>query len=113
MNYEIGSIVLCEVGIVPGTFCMVYRSSQCCYLQIMVGVVFFIQCFMISLMNSINWNHLYKIIGTILVDFGKSSFRSLILGFVTRGGFVPYFGIESKDSIFLRSIINDTGQQIL
>jgi hypothetical protein len=37
-----------------------------------------------------NWKHLNTTVGTILVDLGKLSFGSLILGSVLRGGFDPF-----------------------
>jgi len=40
-------------------------------------------------MSSKNWNQVIKNIGTILIDLGKLSFGSLILGSVLRGGFDP------------------------
>ena len=40
-------------------------------------------------MSSKNWLHIRKTIGTILIDLGKLSFGSLILGSVLRGGFNP------------------------
>ena len=41
-------------------------------------------------MGSRNWKHLNATIGTILVDLGKLSFGSLILGSILRGGFDPF-----------------------
>ena len=40
-------------------------------------------------MSSKNWNQVRKTIGTILIDLGKLSFGSLILGSVLRCGFDP------------------------
>ena len=40
-------------------------------------------------MSSKNWNQVSKTIGTILIDLGKLSFGSLILGSVLMGGFDP------------------------
>jgi len=40
-------------------------------------------------MSSKNWNQVRKTIGNILIDLGKLSFGSLILGSVLRGGFDP------------------------
>ena len=36
-----------------------------------------------------NWKHFFATIGTIMVDLGKLSFGSLILGSILRGGFDP------------------------
>jgi hypothetical protein len=37
-----------------------------------------------------SWKHLNTTVGTILVDLGKLSFGSLILGSILRGGFDPF-----------------------
>jgi len=37
-----------------------------------------------------NWKQLNTTVGTILVDLGKLSFGSLILGSILRGGFDPF-----------------------
>jgi hypothetical protein len=41
-------------------------------------------------MEKRSWKHLNTTIGTILVDLGKLSFGSLILGSILRGGFDPF-----------------------
>jgi len=41
-------------------------------------------------MDMSNWKHLFATIGTIMVDLGKLSFGSLILGSILRGGFDPF-----------------------
>jgi hypothetical protein len=50
-----------------------------------------------------NWKHLFTAIGTIMVDLGKLSFGSLILGSILRGGFDPFqtFIVGASSAIFL------------
>jgi len=47
-----------------------------------------VKCY-ITLMSIKNWNQVLKTVGNILIDLGKLSFGSLILGSVIRGGFDP------------------------
>jgi hypothetical protein len=42
-------------------------------------------------MDNKNLNQVRKTVGTILIDLGKLSFGSLILGSVLKGGFDPFY----------------------
>ena len=60
-------------------------------------------------MGSKNWKNAYTTIGTILVDLGKLSFGSLILGSILRGGFDPFqtfvAGTASAVMLFVVGVI--------
>jgi len=60
-------------------------------------------------MGSRNWKHLNTTIGTILVDLGKLSFGSLILGSILRGGFDPFQtfigGVAVALSLFVVGVV--------
>jgi len=41
-------------------------------------------------MGSKNWKQVWTTIGSLLLDLGKLSFGSLLLGSILRGGFDPF-----------------------
>ena len=57
-------------------------------------------------MGSKNWKNLYTTLGTILVDLGKLSFGSLILGSILRGGFDPFqtFVVGTASAVMLFAV---------
>jgi hypothetical protein len=59
-------------------------------------------------MGSKNWNKVKTVIGNILIDLGKLSFGSLILGSILRGGLDPFqtfvFGTAVAIVLFLVGI---------
>jgi len=60
-------------------------------------------------MGSKDWKHFDTTLGTILVDLGKLSFGSLILGSILRGGFDPFqtfiVGTASAITLFVVGVI--------
>jgi len=60
-------------------------------------------------MGSKGWKHTKATIGSILVDLGKLTFGSLILGSVLTGGFDPFqtflFGIAITIILFITGAI--------
>jgi Ca2+/H+ antiporter len=56
-----------------------------------------------------NWKHFFATIGTIMVDLGKLSFGSLILGSILRGNLDPFQtffgGVASAMLLFVLGVV--------